>query len=99
MIELRDHADGVIVPVHAQAGARADALRGVRDGALKVSVTQAPEKGKANKAIVALLCDKLSLKRSQCSLLAGETAARKKFLVRAITAKELAQRIRRQLDD
>ena len=35
---------------------RADALRGVRDGALKVSVTQAPEKGKANKAIVWRFC-------------------------------------------
>ena len=43
---------------------------------LKVCVTQAAEKGKANKALVELLGKALSLRKSQIELLSGETVAR-----------------------
>ena len=93
MIKLIDHADGVVLPVRAQPGARANAIRGSHDGALKVAVTQVAEKGKANKALAKLLCKSLTLRHSQLTLLAGETAANKQFLVRQITRAELARRI------
>jgi uncharacterized protein len=48
MIELRSHQGGVIVPVQAHAGARRNGVLGVRNGMLRVAVTAAPEKGKAN---------------------------------------------------
>ncbi len=93
MIELESHAAGVVLPVRAHAGAKRSEIRGEQAGALKVLVTQAPEKGKANKAIVALLAEKLDLKKSQIELLAGETSPQKKFLVRDIAREELAMRI------
>ena len=93
MITLTDHAEGVVLLVRAQPGSRANAIRGIHNGALKVAVTQIAEKGKANKAILQLLCKRLSLRRSQLALLTGETAADKQFLVREITRQELAQRI------
>ncbi|MHB0959796.1 MAG: DUF167 domain-containing protein [Pirellulaceae bacterium] len=95
MIELSAHREGVVLPVRAQPGARENALRGVQNGALKVAVTQVAEKGKANKAIVALLCRALGLKRSQVELMAGDTAAQKKFLVRDISLEDLAARLGR----
>ena len=91
---LEPHADGTILPVRAHPGARRNELRGVQDGMLKVSVAQAPEKGKANKAIVELLSKKLGLKKSQIELIAGETSHQKRFLVRGIRHDELAERIR-----
>ena len=93
MIVLTDHADGVILPVRAQPGARANAIRGLHGGALKVAVTQVAEKGKANRALTHLLCKTLGLRRSQLSLLSGETSADKQFLVRDITREELTRRI------
>ena len=72
---LEPHADGTILPVRAHPGARRNEIRGVQDGMLKVSVTQAPEKGKANKAVIELLAKKLGLKKSQIELIAGETSA------------------------
>lgn len=81
------------MPVRAQPGARRNELRGVQDGMLKVCVTQAPEKGKANKAVAELLSKTLGLKKSQVELLAGETSHQKRFLVRDITPHELAERI------
>ena len=60
---------------------------------LKVCVTQSPEKGKANKALVELLSKSLGLKKSQFELIAGETSHQKRFLVRGITPEELAERV------
>ncbi len=96
MINLEAHPDGVILPVQAQSRARKNGLTGTHDGALKVSVTQAPEKGKANEAIIKVLADELDLKKSQLELLTGETSTKKRFLVRNITLEELAERLNRR---
>ena len=91
---LEPHADGTILPVRAHPGARRNEIRGVQDGMLKVSVTQAPEKGKANKAVIEVLAKQLKLKKSQIELIAGETSHQKRFLVRGMKSAELAERIR-----
>jgi hypothetical protein len=93
MIEFQPHAEGVILPVRAQPGARRNELRGAQDGMLKVCVTQSPEKGKANKALAALLGKALGLRNSQVELIAGETSPQKRFLIRGVTAEELSRRI------
>ncbi|MDR1268179.1 MAG: DUF167 domain-containing protein [Planctomycetaceae bacterium] len=79
---LTFHPEGVILSVRAQPGSKREEIRGVQDGVLKVTVTQVPEKGKANKAIRKLLAKSLELKISQIELLSGETATQKKFLLR-----------------
>ena len=93
MIDLQPHAEGTILPVRARAGARRNEIRGEQDGALKVCVAQSPEKGKANKAIIAVLSKSLSLKKSQIELVGGMTSPQKRFLIRAIALEELAKRI------
>jgi uncharacterized protein len=99
MIALEPHAEGTILPVRAQPGSRRNEIRGEQDGMLKVCVTQSPEKGKANKAIVELLGKSLALKKSQFELIAGETSHHKKFLVRGIALEGLRQRISRTMAD
>ncbi len=93
MIQLKPHDEGVCLAVRAQGGARQNGLRGEYDGALKVTVTQVPEKGKANKAIHALLCKELGLRRSQLTLLSGHTSSHKTFLVRDCPVETLRQRL------
>jgi uncharacterized protein (TIGR00251 family) len=93
MISLEPHAEGTILPVRAHPGARRNEIGGHQNGMLKVSVTQAPEKGKANKALVALLARQLSLRKSQIELLSGETSSQKRFLIRGIAPADLLQRI------
>ncbi len=95
MLHLEPHPDGAILPVRAQPGARRNEIRGVQDGMLKVCVTQSPEKGKANKALVEVLSKSLGLKKSQIELIAGQTSHQKRFLVRNIEVQELARRIQR----
>jgi len=80
--------------VIARAGGRKNEVRGEHAGAIKVSVTAAPEKGKANAAILELLAEVLELRRGQITLVAGETNPRKTFLVCEIEADELERRLR-----
>jgi len=93
LIQLESLAQGVVLPVRAQAGARNNGIQGEHDGALKVSVTQAPEKGKANKAIVHVLSKQLGLRKSQISLISGETSSQKRFSVASVSVAELRSRI------
>ena len=93
MFELQSTIDGIILPIHAQPGARKNGITGVHAGRLKVAVTQAPEKGKANQALLKLLGELLDIKRSQIALVAGETSHHKKFLITGIGRTTLEQRL------
>jgi uncharacterized protein YggU (UPF0235/DUF167 family) len=97
-VVVEPHAEGATFYVRARPGGRRNAVRGEHDGALKVSVTQVAEKGKANDAIVDVLCTALDLRRSQIALLSGETDRRKRFLVRDVSVDELRARLQRAAD-
>ncbi len=85
---------GAAFCVKAHAGAKRDGVAGLHDGMLKVEVTTAPEKGKANKAIARLLARKLGVPAGDLVLLSGETNQRKRFGVRGVRADDLRGRIR-----
>lgn len=89
--------EGVILPVKARPGSRSSGIRGEHDGALRVSVTQAAEKGKANKALIGVLGKSLGLRKSQIELVSGPTSARKRFLVRDVSEEQLRQRVEEAL--
>lgn len=93
MIELGEHPEGCILPVRAQPGARRAGVQGEQKGALKVAVTAPPEDGRANQALLEVLRDVLSLKRSQVELLAGQTSRDKRFLIRGLSPAELQDRL------
>ena len=97
MIELGRHPKGVVLNVRAQPRARQARIVAVHGGAVKVAVTEAPEKGKANEAIIEVLCAQLRLKRSQVFLLSGETSRNKKFLLVGVESNDLCVRIDRFL--
>jgi uncharacterized protein (TIGR00251 family) len=96
---LQQTPDGVLLPVQAQPRSRKNMLAGWHAGRLKVCVTQAPEKGKANQAIIKLLVKTLDLRRSQVELVSGETSPQKLFCVEGLTAEELSSRIALALGD
>jgi uncharacterized protein (TIGR00251 family) len=98
-IDLESTDDGVVLPVRAQPGARSSTVRGVHSGALRVSVTQVAEKGKANKALIGVLAKTLKLRKSQIELIAGATASQKRFMIYDVTTDELTKRIESVLSD
>jgi uncharacterized protein (TIGR00251 family) len=93
MIAVTDHAEGCVLPVRAQPGARRTGVQGEQAGALKVAVTAPPEDGRANQALLETLREALGLKRSQVELLSGQTSRDKRFLIRGLTRAELETRL------
>jgi uncharacterized protein (TIGR00251 family) len=93
MIAITDHAEGCVLPVRAQPGARRAGVQGEQNGALKVAVTAPPEDGRANQALVEMLREALGLKRSQVELLSGPTSRDKRFLIRGVAREALEKRL------
>jgi uncharacterized protein (TIGR00251 family) len=93
MIAVADHAEGCVLPVRAQPGARKAGVLGEQGGALKVAVTAQPEEGRANRALAETLRGVLALKRSQVELLGGATGRDKRFLIRGVSRAELQARL------
>lgn len=58
---------------------------------LKVTVTAAPEDGKANAAVIALLAEALGVPRGRLAIVAGGTARRKLVRLEAASPDELAR--------
>ena len=59
-----------------------DEIAGVlEDGTVRVKVTAAPEKGKANTAVCALLADAFDVSRSAVEILRGEASPTKRVRI------------------
>lgn len=79
---LRTSRDGVTLNLRVTPKASRDDVTGLHtaaDGtvALAVKVTAPPDKGKANKAVIAVLAKALRLPKSAFALVSGETSRHK----------------------
>ena len=72
-LDLQPAEGGCRLRLRVRAGASRDAIEGEYAGALRVRVTTAPEKGKANRRVLELLAEVLGLPPTALRLLAGET--------------------------
>ena len=66
--------DGVRLRLRVSAGAKRSRLLGPHGGALKVSVQAPPEKGKANREVLALVAGAFGLAPGEVEIVAGETS-------------------------
>lgn len=90
---VKVHPQGAVLLVRAQPGSRKEGVLGTHADRLKVAVHAAPEKGKANVAVVEVLAEALGVRRSQIRLISGETSQDKAFLVTGLRPDELLTRI------
>ena len=86
MLDVQTKGDAIIVKVRVQPKASRDAIAGEHAGALKVTVTAPPDKGKANKAVAQLLAEALGIAKSDVELVAGTASRDKVFAIRNVTA-------------
>ena len=89
MLDIREDSDHVTIKIKAKTKASESAILGVRGDALLVAVTAAPEKGKANKAIVDLLAKQLKLAKQNLEIISGQTNVQKVLSIKGIRSNEL----------
>jgi uncharacterized protein len=90
---IKQVADGVEIAVKVVPGASRDRIVGPLGDALKVQVAAAPERGKANAAVEALLADALGVPIKSVRVTRGHSSPRKTVVVQGITADDAGQRL------
>lgn len=81
-VELTPTSDGIRLRLRVKPGARRDRLVRAHAGALKIEVSAAPERGKANTAVIALLAEALDLPRQAITITTGQASQDKTVLLR-----------------
>ena len=90
---MNEGPEGVTLKLKVKPKGKQNAVLGVRGDALLISVTAAPEKGKANQACIALLAQILKIPKSAIDILSGETYPEKVMRVRGVTKEQIRERL------
>ncbi len=94
---VRQQGTGVLVPVHAQPGARREGVTGLHDGRLRIATTSAPESGRATQRLGELLAEALSVPPSRVVCAAGAAGRRKLYRVDGLSLAAVRERLREAL--
>lgn len=97
MLDLVTTNAGVILSIRTQPGSSKNRIIGEYGGRLKLAVTAAPEKGKANKAVIELLADTLRIHESSIHIISGESSRDKRVLIEGFILKDLKSLLSRQV--
>ncbi|MDM7916834.1 MAG: DUF167 domain-containing protein [Candidatus Eisenbacteria bacterium] len=89
---------GARLRLRVKTKAATDALLGVHGDALKLQVREAPEKGRANRAICALLAGALGLPAAAVTIAAGETSRDKAAQIEGLAPEALRLRLAAALE-
>ena len=89
MIKIREIEDGIVVSVKVQPNSSKNRVVGEYADQIKIAVTVAPEKGKANKAVIKLFAKWLGIKSSDIQVISGETSRDKELFIRNITEEDV----------
>jgi uncharacterized protein YggU (UPF0235/DUF167 family) len=82
--------------VRLQPGARRAGVRGrLADGTLRLAVTEPPEAGRANRALIELVCELLGIEPPQVRLARGGSSRSKTLAIEGIAPAELERRVAR----
>jgi uncharacterized protein len=86
MLNVTQQGTDVLLDVKVVPKSSRDRIVGELDGALKVAVSAAPERGAANEAVCKLIAKSLSLRTQQVTVESGHTNPRKTLRISGATA-------------
>lgn len=95
-LSIRDVPGGCVIAVKVVPGSSRDKIVGVLGDALKIATSAAPEKGKANAAVAAILAKAVGLDRRAVTLVSGPTSPHKEFSVSGMNAADVRDALCRE---
>ena len=93
-IRIDANRDGCKLGLRVLPGGSRDSIEGAFDGRLRVRVRAAPERGKANRAVIRLLGRCLGIPLSSLEIVAGHGSRDKVLLVHGLDPDQLSAKLR-----
>ena len=93
-LTIQEGREGVVFAAKIVPGSSGPTrICGLLDGMLKIKVSAAPEKGKANACLLKFLAKELGVKKNAVAILSGQTSPLKHVQVSGISADELLKKL------
>ena len=89
-LDIQQIDDVVLLKAKVIPGSSRTSVTGVFDGMLKVKISAAPEKGKANQSLIKYLAKKLGVKTKYISIVSGQTNPIKQIRIENTSPEKLA---------
>lgn len=84
---------GVVFVAKVVPGSSRTTISGMLDGMLKIKISAAPERGKANQSLVEFLAKRLGVKKNAVSIVSGKTSQVKSIQVLGVSAELLLKKL------
>ena len=99
-LTIQQHSDCIVFTAKVVPGSSGSTrICGLLDGMLKVKVSAAPEKGKANKCLLKFLADELGVRKNAVVIISGQTSPVKQVKVSGISADTLLKKLNLDTQD
>ena len=91
---IQEIEGGVVFAVKIVPGASKTSVCGLLDSALKIRVSAAPQRGKANRCLLEFLAEQLGVKKNAISIISGKTSPVKRVQVLGMSAEMLLKKLK-----
>ncbi len=92
-LQIEEIEGGVIFSVKVVPASSRTCIAGLLGGMLKVKLSAPAEKGKANDALIDLLCEIFGIKKNQISILTGHTNPVKRIQITSLSADAITSKL------
>jgi uncharacterized protein (TIGR00251 family) len=93
-LAIEEHNEGAVFAAKIVPGSSGPTrICGLLDEMLKVKVSAAPEKGKANQCLIKFLAEQLGVKKNAVTIISGTTSPIKHVQVSGMTADALLKKL------
>lgn len=89
MIPVKETHEGIVFKIRVLPRSSKCDIAGIQGDALKIKITAPPVEGKANSECIKFLSDRLGIKRSQISIVAGHTSKNKTIAISGTTRSDM----------
>jgi len=93
-LSIEENETGVVLSVKVVPGSSKTAISGVLGRKLKVKVSAAPERGKANRELISFLSKILGVKKNCIEVISGHNKPHKRLRIFGISAEELIKKVK-----
>jgi len=93
-LTVQELSDGIVFTAKIVPGSSGQTrICGLLDGMLKVKVSAAPEKGKANKCLLKFLAEELGVRKNAVGIISGQTSPVKQVKVSGVSVDMLLKKL------